>query len=297
MELPAPKENIHPLLKKYGRNEDIIVKIKDLQGEVLEVNINTGDTVEMLIEDISSAISINKEQIKLIYRGLELQNEDSLEKYGVIQNCEIHMLKRLKKPIILFYNYKPGENISVKIKLDNIWRFDKVYPKPKSLDSSNLHWEMIFKGNNSLRDPNTNKSYPYLFWEANIIDNTYVNSKLLDNYFCCDSNVIEDFLDDILIQKGLNSLERFDLITFWLPELKSKKFVKFNFLDSEVYDKMSVMEIQPKPKQLIRLILIFISVNNFETSNISLKDIKKIDRHLDEETVVEWGGINLLHIK
>jgi len=98
-----------------------------------------------------------------------------------------------KKPVILFYNYKPEQKIDIKIKLDNAWKFDYVYPLPKRFESNNsriLNWEIVFLRNSLLKDPINNK-YAYLFWEANITDKTYLNSKLLDSFYCYESMILE----------------------------------------------------------------------------------------------------------
>ena len=292
--------------------------IKDLQGEPCEIeNVTPSFTVDEIIKKISKSKDINEEQVKLIYRGLELKLGETLENYGIHSESEISMLKRLKKPIVLFYNYFSDEIIKVDVKLNGeLWRFDQIYPKPKRQDSVNVTWEMAIQGNkyiecnNILKDMDTMRNYPYLFWDANIIDSSYANlNKYLD--YICMSETVEDKLDRVLEDKGLNIRERFDLITFWLPELKAKKYVKFGFIDEGDYDKLATMDINPKPVIVLRVILVFLPTNDIEEKQN--KDIKKPLLNLDninkkinqttyiipkrnnsERTVIEWGGINLL---
>ena len=286
---------------------NVKVSIKDLHSTITEVSVDPKCTIDNLIdtligrkEEPSQFESINKEQVKLFFKGLELKNDQKLTEVGIIDGSMLYMLKRLKKPVILFYNYEHGENISVKIKLDcNLWRFDKVYPLPKKQDSNNLIWEVIYHENNKLINPLTKRQYSSLFWEANITGVTYMencNVFTLEKFFCCASSDIEDFLDNILDHIGLNTQERFDLISYWLPELKGKTYIKFSFLDQEVYNKIALMEIKPMPKKILRVILIFLPVETYEESTLSISEIPNFDRSQKESTVIEWGGLNLDHI-
>jgi hypothetical protein len=295
----TPKNSYTSFLQRKPTTNDIeaTLLIKDLQNNIKDITINLSEDVDNLISAISLAKGINQEQIKLIFKGLELKNGEKLDKYDLYSGCEIFMLKRLKKPVILFYNFTPNEKLIVEVKLNpDLWQLDKAYPRPLSQDSGNIIWEMTYLKDNSLMV--LNKHYPYLYWDANIIDNKYlIESNLMQKFFCCVSEAVEDRLDDVLEAKGLNALERFDLITFWLPELKVKKYLKFSFLEAKLYDKLAEMNITPKPNKLLRVILLFVPLDEIEEDNICISDIHKFERNNIDSTVIEWGGINLLNIK
>ncbi len=108
------------------------------------------------------------------------------------------------------------------------------------------------------------KDYAYLFWEAltsNHISNSFFLNQLTrgDNLYCFKSEEIDYQLEDLLRKRGLNDKEVYDFISYWIDELKQKKYVIFYFLDKEVYQSLPDLQVEPKAFQMIR-VLCFLSV-------------------------------------
>jgi len=115
----------------------------------------------------------------------------------------------LRKPVVLFYNFPLNQEISTNIKLNQgIWKFSYVLPLPTSVltDSNEYNWKFTFKGELNLLNEQTNKSFPYLFWEANPTEGSsmYLNEILKTNYFCFAKDEALDKIDTLLKLKGLN---------------------------------------------------------------------------------------------
>ena len=139
----------------------------------------------------------------------------------------------------------------------------------------------------------------YLFWEAKTA-NVNPNQLFLDNFvrrknsiYCFNSTDIEAGICLLLTNRGLNSKESYDLISYWLKDLTSKPYVAVSFLENKIYEELAVLNVEPKPKKLIRLFMLFNPINNpiEEVRGMDYEEIVKRDEY--ESTVVEWGAMNL----
>ena len=115
----------------------------------------------------------------------------------------------------------------------------------------------------------------------------------MKDFSCYKRETIEETLDLILTKKGLNFKERCDLITYWLPDLKRMKYVKIGFMEEKTYSQSYILKIEPKPKNLLRICLLFESIHQEEKSTVDLLEENHINFVRDGSTVVEWGGWDL----
>lgn len=197
--------------------------------------------------------------------------------------------KPWRKPVILLYNYEPNSTLTVSLRLQSPTdRFLSVYPLPDSPSKSQVLWRVVFEGTDRLRLCNSNKTYPYLFWES------FSSSALfsLKSFLCLRSDEVEDKLDDILAIKGLNYKERCDMITYWLAELKASDYVKIGFLDEKLCNERFPLEVLPAPASVIRVFMVFESVGQQESSTVQGFESSQ-GRERIGPTVVEWGGLNI----
>ena len=196
-----------------------------------------------------------------------------------------------RKPVILLYNYKENEHITVSLALKNPKeKFVSVYPIPRDLKENSAKWNMIFKENEKLQFSENQKFYPYLFWESTNLEKENFS---LNKFICLKSSEVEEKLDEILERKGLNFKERCDMITFWLAELKSSEFVKIGFLNEKVYESLFPLEICPQPANILRIFMIFENCDQEEKSTMENLDNGANNFARNGPTVVEWGGMNL----
>ena len=164
-------------------------------------------------------------------------------------------------------------NISIKLKFKKT-KFKTIYPK---FNSGKIYGMLML---NQMKIFILNKTYPYLFWEAD----SYIKQDM-NKGFIVKSEDAENFLEENLKILGLNDKESTDFITYWLPLLLKNKLSLCSFQTQEFFNNMEMI-ISPKPDSILRIFL----------------SIKKIDHHINIQqqklesferkgfTVVEWGG-------
>jgi hypothetical protein len=180
-----------------------------------------------------------------------------------------------KKPIIYIYN-----ELSEKISVSVLYKGDLTTSYP---DLTN-NWLVTADKNGVITNLKNGRKHPYLYYEG--YANHRVNS--IDSGYFIKTDTITQFLENKLDEIGFNFKESTDFITFWLPELKSKKYTVIKFLFNEECDVYSKLEIYPKPDSQIRLMMEFMSIDH----KTSIKPQKTIKFDRKPYTVVEWGGIN-----
>ncbi len=183
------------------------------------------------------------------------------------------MQKIALKPIIYLYP-KKEEDIKVTLKVKGNVTF--TYP------SYHKKWEVKALPNGMLKD--NENSYPYLFWEANMVNELdFVKHK----GFHINTDSVISFLENSLKTLGLNAKEQTDFITFWGPKITSNSYANIQFLvDDEYANEIAEIDITPKPTSMRRIYILFNSspTNVFHTKQ-ELPSFKRTGF-----TVIEWGG-------
>ena len=85
-----------------------------------------------------------------------------------------------------------------------------------------------------------NKTYPYLFWEAD----SYIKQDM-NKGFIVKSEDAENFLEEKLKILGLNDKESTEFITYWLPLLFKNKLSLCSFQTQEFFNNLEMI-ISPK---------------------------------------------------
>jgi hypothetical protein len=278
----------------YQPKENFVVILKTLTGQECSFELESNNiAISTFKELIENKLGIPTEQQQLVYLAKKLENNRKLSDYNIQSNSVLHLVLNLRKPVVLFYNYQENQEISVEIKLKNeMSKFSSVYPKPKLLKENELCWKIKFLKNGMLENLENARKYPYLFWEADTWKESEIFYKTMESFVCLKSEEVEERLDGILNQLGLNFTERCDFISYWLPILTSSPFVKISFLNEEIYERIASMNIYPTPKNILRLIMIIKTSNYFVESNLNIGNLmKNIDRN--DSLVIEWGGIQI----
>ena len=178
----------------------------------------------------------------------------------------------LRKPIIYLY---PKESINVKINFNlKDTKFTTVYPK----FTSENEWNVQANPNGDIKIDN--KTYPYLFWEAE----SYINQDFSKGFIVKDEDA-ESFLEEKLKLIGLNDKELCDFITFWLPQIKKNKLSLLSFQNEEFFKNFEE-KIEPKPDSVLR---VFLSIKKID-KNVDVEEQKLTKFERKGFTVVEWGG-------
>ena len=179
----------------------------------------------------------------------------------------------MKKPVIYLY---PEELMEIKINLNiKNSKFTAVYPKFNEINNT---WKVKAEPNGEIII--NGKNYPYLFYELE----SYT-PQLQNEGFIVKDEEAEEFLENKLKILGLNSKESTDFITFWLPTLLKNKISLCTF-QNETFFKNFELNIDPKPKTLIR---IFLSIKKLDSiPDVKEQKLEKIERR--GFTVIEWGG-------
>ncbi len=179
----------------------------------------------------------------------------------------------VRKPIIYLY---PQKEQKVTLKVHFKGQITHSYPKYNAQKG----WEVLAKPSGELLDLNTNKSYPYLFWEGQ----SNFKYTLKEGSVIAGENTI-DFLEKSLAEMGLNRRETTDFITYWLPYLEANPYNLIHFSTTE-YTQNAPLKISPQPETLLRVFMVYKPLN--EAITIKKQSLVKTERK--GFTVVEWGG-------
>lgn len=95
----------------------MLLKIKELKGNELLVNIESTDTVSTLKTKIEAETKIPYIEIKLLHSGKVLNDEKTLEDYKITESSKIMLTRSkvdlkslLQKALTKFYDSEKGES-------------------------------------------------------------------------------------------------------------------------------------------------------------------------------------------
>ena len=72
------------------------IKIKTLTGKIMDVNVEADGSVRSLKEDLQEKEGINVDQIRLIYNGKQLADDNTLDSYKIEAGKTVHMVLTLR---------------------------------------------------------------------------------------------------------------------------------------------------------------------------------------------------------
>jgi len=129
------------------------------------------------------------------------------------------------------------------------------------------------------------KTYQELFYETNI---GYIEEP--QRGLTLTSQNLEKELDAILYKLGLNSWERNEFLTYWIPRLKKEntQYFQFSLIQGDFKEKTDKLLITPKPDTLIEILVYFKPLKKPYTGKalqLPSEPPKRIGF-----TAVEWGG-------
>ena len=178
-----------------------------------------------------------------------------------------------EKPVLYLYP-EDTTQVNVQVELNN---HDMIFDYP----SYNNGWTVTATPNGDLYDK-AQKQYYCLFWET---EGPAIANNLEEGFVIHKSEAVA-FLEDKLAQLGLNARESNEFIIYWLPKLQQSEYSAVYFAFDE-YEDIAKLNISPKPDQLIRVMMLFESLD----APIELKEqaLPETPKRFGF-TAVEWGG-------
>ena len=176
------------------------------------------------------------------------------------------------KPVIYLYPTKKQE-VTV-----HIWSKAVTESIPLYKDG----WRVVAYPDGTIYNPYDGKNYPYLFWEGKSDKPKVDKSK----GFIVKRDEVDTFLFEKLEKMGLIENEIIEFVEYWAPRMKNKDYTYVYFMPRSDYDELIPMEIKPRPDTIIRVYMLFKSLDKpIEVEEQELTTVKR-----DGFTVVEWGG-------
>lgn len=206
-------------------------------------------------------------------RPIKLQYEHLYAQIGISIRLDGEMMA--EKPVLYLY---PEDTMDVNVKLvlhDQEFAFS--YPKYEKNG-----WKVKASPDGTLYDYNSNRNYYTLFWETK----GGPIAKNLKEGFVVRGNESAEFLEEKLIDLGLNYKEANEFIIYWLPQLEQNKYNAIYFAFDE-YEASSELHISPAPETVIRIMMLWQPLN--EEIDIDLQILPKTPERKGF-TAVEWGG-------
>jgi len=183
-----------------------------------------------------------------------------------------------------FSNFNPGKPVIYLYPEEKMEVVVRTWPKliEESIPPYNNGWRVIASPDGTLFNLSDGKKYPYLFWEGKS-NNPKINRT---KGFVIKTEEVENFLAEKLQKLGLNRKETADFIEYWAPRMKSLSYVYVYFMPQPDFDKLIPIEIIPNPDTIIRVYMLFKSLDE----PITVHEQEIITPQRKGFTAVEWGG-------
>lgn len=156
--------------------------------------------------------------------------------------------------------------------------------KPGLTDCSKFDGQTF--GSEYAKDACLNNTYPYLYWSGNV---SSVDFPKMDKGWVIGKSDLSNFIDSRLSFMGLNSKEKSDFESYWIPEMlkRNANFYRISFLSTGEVNQIFPMTVTPAPDTLFRTFLDWEPLNSF---------VPFIPQNLEQFsrngfTMVEWGGL------
>lgn len=175
------------------------------------------------------------------------------------------------KPVLYFYPEEPTE---VAVELDFDGALTCTYPAYRD------GWHVLAQPDGTLTDPETGKTYSYLFWEG-VSDTEY---DMREGYVVRGVDTAE-FLQETLEKMGLTPREYNEFIVYWLPKMQDNPYNLITF-QTDAYTQSAVLKITPEPDSILRVFMVYQPLE--EPVEVEAPTVVPFERN--GFTVVEWGG-------
>lgn len=215
------------------------------------------------------------------YEEITTHSIELKPQYSTFISCNLNRSSTrvtVEKPVIYLY---PSSPTDVKLELLTKGKMLFTYPNYEN------EWNVMAQPSGELKV--NNKTYNYLFWEAEQTISIH-DIDITKGFTVSKENTIA-FLEEKLSTFGLTSKEQADFITYWAPRMMNNEinFVQFMFNDD--CNAFAELNISPQPKQVHRIYILYTDYYSGDYTNFKPQEIPTMKRQ--GFTVVEWGGVEL----
>lgn len=210
-------------------------------------------------------------------RPVRVKNEFLYLKVGITHQITGEGFKNFmaEKPVLYLY---PEDTTEVNVQLNLHEDHEIAYDYPKY--DAHSGWNVRVNPNGMMEYDDRN--YYCLFWET---EGPAIAKNLTEGFVVSKENA-QEFLEVKLYQLGLNDKEANEFIIYWLPKMEQSPYSAVYFAEEE-YEKVSQLNISPKPDQLIRIMMLV------EPLDAPIQLTEQVLPQRPERkgfTAVEWGG-------
>ena len=172
-----------------------------------------------------------------------------------------------EKPVIYLYSEE-----DMKVHVDTVRETTLTYPEIGD------GWDAELKDNHLYVDGKEIRSLYYEAMIPNIFD--------LSEGFAVHKDDAADFLEEKLAYMGLNDLEIYDFIVYWLPYIHENEYTLISF-QNNVYAEYYPLEVSVKPDTELRIYMVIHGLD--EMIEVKEQELPKGPERTGF-TLVEWGG-------
>ena len=136
------------------------IQILTLTNKKFEISINSKDRIRIIKDKIQDIEGIPPDQMRLIYGGVQLEDEHLISDYNIIENSKIHLILKLRggmamksDPINIRIIYETNYFL---IKLDPLLSIKKLKTQIEQLTKIPASQQILLYNQNCLEDDNKN---------------------------------------------------------------------------------------------------------------------------------------------
>jgi hypothetical protein len=156
-------------------DDEINVAVSDSIGIEHPYRVKISSPTANLMRAHCARLGIDRSDIRFSF-DLQPLDESKTFQYYEIEDGDIidtSIPQKGGKPVIMIYGSQ-DETVNVTLKLDKKWELSHIYPEGDSTENGLVKWGSVKLNPEEYLGAlvHQGKTYPYLFWESHVVDNT-----------------------------------------------------------------------------------------------------------------------------
>ncbi|KAG8777470.1 hypothetical protein FRB91_001761 [Serendipita sp. 411] len=313
---PLKLVHVCPPQPPFDKTAPYRIYIKTLTGKAYTLEVTWNEAIISMKEKLETQSGIPSMSLRVIYKGVEIENDKTMKYYNVNPEATMHLILSLRKPIIYLFS-ETNLIVEVSLLLSPMLSFTGVYPVSpiKTSDSGEemIRWNVETRKDGTLLDLGTGLEVAYIYWKASAVSPlsppssrpvTPINAdhdpgvEVLDpmglaidpkNSVLVSLAMLPTYLDTTMRTLGLHTEARTSFITYWLPNMHRYSHIALRFLSQAAYEKSAPLNIIPQPTEMMRVIMVWKGVK--ETDAFEGGPWKDAMNRFQKMPVGEWKQI------